>query len=40
MVSGYPAHSGFTDFQIYGNQEIYIPVNPDIRESRNEYATT
>ena len=28
------------DLQIYGNQEIYIPVNPDIRESRNEYATT
>lgn len=28
------------DLQIYGNQEIYISVNPDIRESRNEYATT
>lgn len=28
------------DLQISGNQEIYISVNPDIRESRNEYATT
>ena len=28
------------DLQIYGNQEIYISVNPDICESRNEYTTT